>query len=173
MRRVALFLLLTGLLASGQELRWQNNYDEPLNFNCPPGQSIHSIKSQHDNSKEDRLWDFGCITTFSQGSDCFLSPYANDFDQEFTFVCPPDHVIAGMSSYHDSKHEDRRWQFSCCRGNGHCNSNCQWSSYVNYFDEAFEWTAPHMHVLVGAESYHDNSREDRRWNYMYCAAQSC
>ncbi|ROI15311.1 Hemagglutinin/amebocyte aggregation factor [Anabarilius grahami] len=150
MRRAALFLLLTSLLANGQELRWENAYDQPLDFKCPQGQTISYIK---------RLWEFGCKDTFDSGSDCFLSPYANDFDQPLNFVCPPHHFMAGMSSYHNNKHEDRRWQFYCCRSNGHCTDHCEWTTYVNWFDEYFHWTVPNQNYLVGAESYHENKHE--------------
>uniref|UniRef100_A0A673FQ98 Hemagglutinin/amebocyte aggregation factor-like n=2 Tax=Sinocyclocheilus rhinocerous TaxID=307959 RepID=A0A673FQ98_9TELE len=159
MRRAASFLLLMGLLANGQELRWENAYDEPLDFKCPSGQSISYIKSQHHNHHEDRMWEFGCKDTFDSGSDCFLSPNVNDFDQKFTFECPPHHIITGMSSYHNNKHEDRWWQFYCCRSNDHCTADCEWTTYVNCFDEYFHWTVPNHNYLVGAESYHENKHE--------------
>ncbi|KAK7149877.1 hypothetical protein R3I94_009253 [Phoxinus phoxinus] len=173
MRRTALFLLLTGLLANGQELLWENSYDQPLDFKCPAGKSISYIKSQHSNTQEDRIWEFGCKDTFSSASDCFLSPYANDFDQPLNFECPPHHIITGMSSYHDNRKEDRRWQFHCCRSNGHCTASCEWTTYVNWFDEAFHWTVPNQNYLVGAQSYHSNRQEDRRWMYKYCAKVQC
>ncbi|XP_059420440.1 hemagglutinin/amebocyte aggregation factor-like [Carassius carassius] len=173
MKRAASFLLLTGLLANGQELRWENTYDEPLDFKCPSGQSISYIKSQHHNHHEDRMWEFGCKDTFDSTLDCFLSPNVNDFDQKFTFECPPHHIITGMSSYHNNKHEDRRWQFHCCRSNNHCTADCEWTPFVNYFDEYFHWTVPNHNYLVGAESYHENKHEDRRWKYKYCTKVQC
>lgn len=33
---------------------WDNSYDGILNFECPAGQSVYSIESQHDNYYEDR-----------------------------------------------------------------------------------------------------------------------
>ncbi|ROI15313.1 Hemagglutinin/amebocyte aggregation factor [Anabarilius grahami] len=115
--------------------------------------------SEHLNRHEDRLWKFGCKDTFDSGSDCFLSPYANDFDQPLNFVCPPHNFMAGMSSNHNNKHEDRRWQFYCCRSNGHCTDHCEWTTYVNWFDEYFHWTVPKQNYLVGAESYHENKHD--------------
>ncbi|XP_016403276.1 hemagglutinin/amebocyte aggregation factor-like [Sinocyclocheilus rhinocerous] len=105
------------------------------------------------------MWEFGCKDTFDSGSDCFLSPNVNDFDQKFTFECPPHHIITGMSSYHNNKHEDRWWQFYCCRSNDHCTADCEWTTYVNCFDEYFHWTVPNHNYLVGAESYHENKHE--------------
>ncbi|XP_039523781.1 hemagglutinin/amebocyte aggregation factor isoform X2 [Pimephales promelas] len=171
--RSALFLLLMGLLANGRELLWQNYYDQPLDFKCPPGQSISHIKSQHHNIYEDRIWEFGCKDTFDSATDCFSSPYANDFDQLLHFECPPNYIMTGMSSYHNNYHEDRRWQFHCCRSRGLYTAHCKWTTYVNYFDEAFHWTVPNLNYLVGAESYHSNMKEDRRWMYQYCAKVQC
>ncbi|XP_016299501.1 hemagglutinin/amebocyte aggregation factor-like [Sinocyclocheilus anshuiensis] len=169
MWRVALFLLLTGLLATGQG--WENDYDQPLNFNCPSGQSISSIRSEHHNFYEDRRWDFDCKPT-SKAVDCYWSPYINNFDQTFTFECKPQYALAGMSSHHDNYYEDRMWRFYCCESK--CISgNCQWTSYVNYFDEYIYWTVPPHSFLVGADSYHQNFQEDRRWKYKYCGQQSC
>ncbi|RXN25366.1 hemagglutinin amebocyte aggregation factor-like protein [Labeo rohita] len=128
-------------------------------------QSISSIRSEHHNAFEDRRWELGCKDTFRYGTDCFWSPYVNYFDEMFSFECPPHHVITGMSSHHNDNYEDRRWQFYCCRSkcisgvSGHCNSDCLWTTYVNSFDEYFHWTVPPHSVLVGAESYHDDSTE--------------
>uniref|UniRef100_A0A672RW19 Si:dkey-14d8.6 n=1 Tax=Sinocyclocheilus grahami TaxID=75366 RepID=A0A672RW19_SINGR len=105
-RRVALFLLLNGLLATGQ---------------CD--------------------------------AECFLSPYINEFDIEFSFQCPAQYVIAGMSSYHSNHHEDR------------C-GNSQWSLYVNSFEEDFQWTVPPHNVLVGVECYHQDFQEWVQFLYL-------
>uniref|UniRef100_A0A8C1ERY6 Hemagglutinin/amebocyte aggregation factor n=1 Tax=Cyprinus carpio carpio TaxID=630221 RepID=A0A8C1ERY6_CYPCA len=134
--------------------------------------AVRQWTNYHNNYHEDRRWKFSCKPTFSWGTDCFLSPYVNDFDKTFSFECPPHHVIAGISSYHDNYHEDRRWQFSCCRSKctsevrGHCHSDCHWTSYVNSFDEYFFWTVPTQRVLVGIGSYHDDIHEDRRWREL-------
>ncbi|XP_050964382.1 hemagglutinin/amebocyte aggregation factor-like [Labeo rohita] len=167
MRRVAIFLLLNGLLAIGQG--WHNNFDEPLSFKCLAGQSISSIRSEHSNYHEDRHWDLSCKRTNKPNAECHQSAYVNDFDKAFTFECPENYAIAGMSSYHSNYHEDRRWQFYCCKVV--CASGdraCQWTTYVNTFDEYFHWNVPPHSVLVGAESYHQNYQEDRRWRYKYC-----
>merc|ERR1719506_3254544 len=39
---------------------WQNKWDEPLNFECPPGMLLVGIGSQHHNSYEDRRFMFRC-----------------------------------------------------------------------------------------------------------------
>ncbi|XP_051543955.1 hemagglutinin/amebocyte aggregation factor-like [Myxocyprinus asiaticus] len=154
MKRSALFLLLTGLMANGQELHWENGYDQPLDFSCPPGQSISCIKKVSRKkglcARMLQMWEFGCKHTFDACSSCFWSPHVNDFDKSFTFKCPAHHIMAGMASYHSNKHEDRWWKIYCCRCNGHCNINCQWTPYVNWFDEYFHWHVPNSNHLLGA-----------------------
>ncbi|XP_072566487.1 hemagglutinin/amebocyte aggregation factor-like [Paramormyrops kingsleyae] len=172
MKRLLLLLLVCPLV-KGLEPRWENSYDNPLNFDCPYKQSISSIHSKHDNHREDRLWEFQCKDTFNSNPQCFWTPEVNDFDEEFTFVCPNNYVMTGMSSYHDNKHEDRRWQFQCCQIYNYCNSNCQWTPYVNNYDEEFTWLVPSMNFLVGAESIHHNKHEDRRWKFYYCTRSNC
>uniref|UniRef100_A0A4W5RW22 Hemagglutinin/amebocyte aggregation factor-like n=1 Tax=Hucho hucho TaxID=62062 RepID=A0A4W5RW22_9TELE len=191
-------LLLAGVFVNGRGLQWENQFDQPLQFNCPTRQSISHIKrprtnvsdtktsprhsisgleyynttSQHDNIYEDRSWGFECKDTFVYEPECHWSPYVNDFDQEFTFECPKNYVLTGMNSYHSNPHEDRRWKFYCCRVNSYCNQDCQWTPYVNYFDEVISWQVPSLNYLVGAGSYHSNPHEDRRWRYRYCTRTS-
>ncbi|KAM4677931.1 hemagglutinin/amebocyte aggregation factor-like isoform 1-T1 [Discoglossus pictus] len=177
---VTLFLAITAAFANtstgrgvpeeaGKNNRWYNNYDQPLNFQCQAHQSIGMIISIHHNSHEDRLWDFSCKDTFSRASSCYWTGYVNDFDQPFDFVCPFGSVLSGMDSFHDNKREDRRWRFLCCSGEISVSKDCKWSNYVNEFDDYLRWDAPPNYYLVGASSFHDNNREDRRWRYHYCA----
>uniref|UniRef100_F7A0W1 Uncharacterized protein n=1 Tax=Xenopus tropicalis TaxID=8364 RepID=F7A0W1_XENTR len=171
--KVTLLLLLglAGIWADPEdnpENRWVNNYDEPLYFECPNHQSISLIISNHDNKREDRVWDFSCKATFSEQKFCYWTGYVNDFDQEFTFTCASGAVLTGMDSYHDNKREDRRWQFLCCQGEVPVDRLCTWSGYVNQFDEYLRWDADPNYYLVGVSSYHDNSKEDRRWRYQSC-----
>ncbi|KAJ8006964.1 hypothetical protein DPEC_G00112660 [Dallia pectoralis] len=100
----ASILLLAGVLANDKDLHWQNEFDKPLEFTCPLGQSISGIESEHRNKNEDRRWNFACQATFDQTTSCATSPFINDFDEPFTYQCPYNQVITGMSSYHDNKH---------------------------------------------------------------------
>ncbi|KAL1257200.1 hypothetical protein QQF64_012745, partial [Cirrhinus molitorella] len=151
---------------------WKNTYDGPLTFNCPEGQSISSITSEHNNYYEDRIWNFGCQDTNCKTSQRLWTEYVNDFDQVLLFECPVQHVISGMSSYHSNYYEDRRWRFYCCK-TPCITTNCHWTSYVNNFDEYFHWTVPNQYTLVGVQSYHQNYEEDRRWKYKVCTQDKC
>ncbi|PIO39712.1 hypothetical protein AB205_0200370 [Aquarana catesbeiana] len=124
--------------------------------------------SSHDNKREDRVWDFSCQNTFSNATSCSWTGYINDFDLEFSYICPFGSVINGMYSYHDNTREDRRWKLFCCQGEAPVTRNCKWSAYVNDFDAYLRWDAPPNAYLTGAHSYHDNKREDRRWKFYSC-----
>ncbi|XP_041091559.1 hemagglutinin/amebocyte aggregation factor-like isoform X3 [Polyodon spathula] len=167
-----LFLVFAVLQVHGKDLRWVNNYDQPFNFLCPTSQSIKTISSVHNNKHEDRLWDFTCGATFDGYPSCSLSSYVNGFDAAFDYTCPGDSVMSGMSSYHENRHEDRRWQFYCCGMAGFRKEHCSWSNYVNSFDEAFTFNVPLYHYLAGVSSYHENKHEDRRWRYLLCTKKA-
>ena len=50
--------LLLVFCAFGTTLGWVNDYDEPFVFECPAGRYIYWFESQHDNRKEDRIFEF-------------------------------------------------------------------------------------------------------------------
>ncbi|KAM3926645.1 hemagglutinin/amebocyte aggregation factor-like [Leptodactylus fuscus] len=168
MQAILVLLLGIGVVSAAPPERWVNNYDQVLNYECKSHQSISLIISVHDDKYEDRVWDFGCQNTFNNPGSCSWTAYVNDFDEEFTFTCPFGTVLSGMDSYHNNKKEDRKWRFFCCQGETTVQRNCKWSGYVNDFDGYLRWDPPPNHYLVGAQSYHDNYKEDRRWNYYSC-----
>ncbi|KAE8590273.1 hypothetical protein XENTR_v10018002 [Xenopus tropicalis] len=119
--KVTLLLLLglAGIWADPEdnpENRWVNNYDEPLHFECPNHQSISLIISNHDNKREDRVWDFSCKATFSEQRFCYWTGYVNDFDQEFTFTCASGSVLTGMDSIMITRGRTEGGSFSVARG---------------------------------------------------------
>lgn len=58
-----------------------------------------------------------------------------------------------------------RWKFYCCRAISYCNLKCQWTPYINNFDEDISWHVPSQNYLVGAGSYHSNPHE---WVQCVC-----
>ncbi|XP_063060220.1 hemagglutinin/amebocyte aggregation factor-like [Engraulis encrasicolus] len=164
-----LFLFIASVLVDAQDLRWQNEYDQVLNFTCPSSDSISYIMSQHNNHHEDRLWDFHCQPTFTEEPECFTTDWVNDFDEELDFKCLSNYVMTGMHSYHENYHEDRRWKFTCCTESNFCTGDCNWSGYVNDFDQFMSWAVPGDQYLAGAQSYHDDHHEDRQWQYLTCS----
>uniref|UniRef100_A0A4W5MC80 Uncharacterized protein n=1 Tax=Hucho hucho TaxID=62062 RepID=A0A4W5MC80_9TELE len=122
--------------------------------------------SEHHNKHEDRLWDFGCKSTLDSATKCFTSSYVNDIDKPFNYQRPYHQVITGMNSYHETKHEDRRWKFTCCAASNFGTDICQWTNYINCFDEAFTVNVPPNSYLIEYD-------EDRCWKYQYWTERSC
>ncbi|KAJ1166613.1 hypothetical protein NDU88_007012 [Pleurodeles waltl] len=100
-----------------------------------------------------------------------LSPrWVNDYDQPLLFTCSNQDSINSIISQHHNKHEDRLWDFTC-KNTFSASVTCQWSPYVNNFDEEFSYTCPFGSVISGFDSYHHNKHEDRRWR-IYCCTQN-
>ncbi|KAK6963285.1 strain EAF dermatopontin 3 [Biomphalaria glabrata] len=95
--------------------------------------------------------------------------YVNDWDQPFNFRCPDGQVVSYVSSVHDNRREDRRWEFLCRTARQ--THSCTDSGYVNDFDGPLVYTCPGNKVMVGVHSYHNNRREDRRFGFYCCDVQ--
>ena len=60
---------------------WVNDYDDPLIFECPEGQSISRLQSIHNNHHEDRVWAFECSYLEHGYESCSWSDYVNTWDE--------------------------------------------------------------------------------------------
>ncbi|XP_046564165.1 dermatopontin-like isoform X2 [Haliotis rubra] len=98
------------------------------------------------------------------------SSYVNDFNEPLLFKCPKGMSIASWESYHENSPEDRRHRFTCktTRGLG----KCQWSGYVNQFEQPVSFQCPNNGVISGVSSIHSNGPEDRRFDF-YCCSLRC
>merc|ERR1712121_102154 len=90
------------------------------------GEHIKQIKSIHNNHREDRLWEAICgkLPGIKADRSCKWSGYVNGFDETIAFTCPAGTVMTGMSSYHDNRREDRRFNFYCCATRAETIINC-------------------------------------------------
>ncbi|XP_071963407.1 hemagglutinin/amebocyte aggregation factor-like [Antedon mediterranea] len=147
---------------------WHNDFDTGVNFECPSGQAIYKIKSYHDNSREDRVFEFFCKNFPTSFSKCTWTNYVNEWDKPFSATCPYNGVIVGANSYHDNGREDRLWKWYCCESNAYYAVNCYETPLINDWDAYHEYTAPSGYFIHGVAGYHDNNREDRRWQYNVC-----
>jgi len=77
-------------------------------------------------------------------------------------------MFTGFMSYHDNHREDRRWQVKYGSASGVSCSPGGLSNWQNDFDQPLSFTCPSQQVLNGFNSYHDNHREDRRWEFRCC-----
>lgn len=78
-------------------------------------------------------------------------------------------MIAGVTSHHNNKAEDRRFRFLTTSVAGlKCLPTQGWTDYQNFFDEEVQFTCPDHHALMGFSSAHSNEKEDRRYRFRCC-----
>ncbi|CAB4022418.1 Hypothetical predicted protein [Paramuricea clavata] len=143
------------------------NFDATWTKTCPNGQSIYHVSSVHSNPHEDRSWTFLCRPDSKITTTCQWSGFVNSYDQKVVYQCP-NGVITGVHSTHSNEAEDRRFSFRCCNTQSNCARDCVWSGYVNNFDGYLNYVVPSGSFLTGAQSFHDNGNEDRRWEFLAC-----
>ncbi|KAH9496548.1 hypothetical protein Btru_017237 [Bulinus truncatus] len=97
---------------------------------------------------------------------CFI----NNYDQPFDFNCQQGEIINYIHSINSNEYNDRIFDFGCRSLS--CYESCYKSDYVNDFDQPINFTCPGTKVLVGIESYHDDSPEDRRYKFNCCDVSS-
>jgi len=172
---------------------WQNNmllwpssqptssYDAPLFYECSDtllcasennSKAITSIYSVHDNSREDRIWTFGCTDLPGGPSTCEWTDYLNDWDGEINYTAPDRYFISGFASYHSNDREDRRWKVKICKQEQKCCTNGVWTDFLNDFDAVLVLQTEGK-VICGIGSYHNNDREDRQWRFLLCDLMDC
>ncbi|KXJ27587.1 Hemagglutinin/amebocyte aggregation factor [Exaiptasia diaphana] len=77
--------------------------------------------------------------------------------------------MAGIESIHANNAEDRRYKFYCCHSYWHRARLCKTSGYVNNWRSDFKFRVKRKNwFIVGAYSFHKNSKEDRRFKFQYC-----
>ena len=107
-------ILVFSVLVSSVVLRWVNKYDKDLKFECPQGEHLSRLESQHSNKQEDRVWNFECRKGFVTAN-CTWTGNQNSFDRDLKFKCEDNGLVVGLSSWHHNAREDRVWRFKCCK----------------------------------------------------------
>ncbi|XP_072006668.1 hemagglutinin/amebocyte aggregation factor-like [Engystomops pustulosus] len=93
-----------------------NDYDGLLNYNCPLGEALSGLHSEHDTYYHDRRWKFYCCgTNVKYIAGCQGTDYVNGFDSEMNFTVPDGYVLVGAFSEHKNYFEDRKWKFRYCK----------------------------------------------------------
>ena len=85
---------------------WQNDYDQPLMFQCPANKVLTGVESVHDNGREDRRWKFQCCDANGYYTrNCYLTNWINNWDASMDHAVPSPRVLTGAYSYHDNGRE--------------------------------------------------------------------
>jgi hypothetical protein len=160
---------------------WVNNWDSVLNFECNNNGLVRTVESYHDNGKQDRRWKFECcrlaLSDFSDDEitdmDC-TEPnyYENDWDGSLN-ISPTTYFLNGINSYHNNDKEDRLFRFRRCRPNESDDTSTAFSDTVTLDTTSYDakWTKSCSgynngnSAMVGLESWHSNSKEDRQFKF--------
>ncbi len=68
---------------------YENQWDQPLLFQCPTDHVMSGVKSVHNNHREDRLWRFKCCKApCHQTKSCELSKFINSWRGLITIKLP-------------------------------------------------------------------------------------
>ncbi|XP_070205498.1 hemagglutinin/amebocyte aggregation factor-like [Littorina saxatilis] len=149
---------------------WLNDWNQKAERTCSYGSFLSNIDSQHNNQHEDRQFRMSCRSLPVCGGtpSCAWTSDLNSLNAVVDYQCPGGGYVAGMSSYHNNHHEDRRYSLYCCNLSGHKTYGCYTTGYVNNHDETYRFSVPYNHVLAGMKSEHSNGSEDRRFKFTIC-----
>uniref|UniRef100_A0AAV2M6M4 Metalloendopeptidase n=1 Tax=Knipowitschia caucasica TaxID=637954 RepID=A0AAV2M6M4_KNICA len=147
---------------------WDNELGQVLSRTCAPGHAVSHIKSSGQTSG-DRLWRLSCRSFLNhKNSLCQWSAFLNNHQTAIDFTCPDNKVISGMYAQPSSVQKDRRWKVQCCSALDFVSYDCRTTSYVNYWNKAFEMPVARGNYLTGVHSSYDSQSQDRRWRFTYC-----
>ena len=88
----------------------------------------------------------------------------------FPSACENSSAITNIFSVHDNDREDRVWTFGCTPLSGG-STKCEWTDYINDWDQSMDYSAPDNYFISGFSSFHSNDREDRIWKVKVCEQQ--
>ena len=96
--------------------------------------------------------------------------YKNQWDGPLSQQCPKGQGFYRVRSKHDNGREDRLWEFYCRNVIESGTPMCTTTSYINNFRQHISFMCGPNKYMAGVKSYHDNSKEDRRWQFTCCSA---
>ncbi|CAG5115563.1 unnamed protein product [Candidula unifasciata] len=93
--------------------------------------------------------------------------WVNDYHDDAVLDCRGNQLLSSIGSIHKNSYEDRLWKFQCRPAPGPV-YDCDWTSYLNEFDQVLNFTCPRDYLINGMMSYFDNLYKDRRFLVKCC-----
>jgi len=154
-----------------------NNWDETLRWWCDYDRPISRIQSEHSSWYGDRRFDYRCEAhplLSGVSTTCRWTPdYINNHGDSMFYSCGGASYVSGFESIHSNWYEDRRWKVKCCSGSGTCLTECDFTGYINGWEEDMDYRVPNGHVIKTVKSEHSSWYEDRRWKFESCRLVRC
>jgi len=152
---------------------WSPNYLQQLNhileFTAPRNHFIVGFQSFHGNWHEDRRWKIG--TSSIDEAVCSLgawSQFANPIREPLDWMCPANHVLAGV--YSENRNGDREWKFQCCD----ISTTGMYQVVMpdlqpeaNVVDGPMDFECPEGSAIVGVSGFFKSWNKDRVYSF-YC-----
>ncbi len=137
-----------------------NEYDEVHSIQCSTGEGLCRLYSEHSNSKEDRIFNYGCcrVTSAQNVHKCTWTDYITEYDEPISFMCPANQYMGGTTSRHSNSREDRQFKYQCCLG-GFTSQSCELTDYLNDWDQRINYHTESGYIIAGTTSYHSNDKE--------------
>ncbi|GFR73219.1 hemagglutinin/amebocyte aggregation factor [Elysia marginata] len=171
LKLVAVLTLLVVCAVFAEDVEYDNEFAKNLNFECPQDQVITSVYSAFDGFAVDRRFKFGCSPTPGNAKPrkcVWTDGFVNKVESAMAFMCPANHLIAGVASVYDNVSSDRRMKIKCCRRPGFRTNSCYFTDYLNNWTDPLDYTIAGNKVLTGWLSVHDNGQQDRRNRMVEC-----
>ncbi len=102
-----LFSCRTAIPGHFSECHWtgyQNQFDHPIDFQCPHNYLMTGVSSYHSNSKEDRRWKYKCCNAHGYSTKkCIKSGWVNQWDGPMNFRSSKGFITGTTSVHHNGK----------------------------------------------------------------------
>ena len=126
-------------------------------------------------AEEEMVQEEDNMQAVSETNDAFIEAlikYLNKFDKPVKKDCNEREGIYKIQSEFHKYYRDRRWNFECRQVvQNNAKVTCtQTHSYVNEFNGPIVFSCGDNEYMAGVESYHEDSKEDRRWKFTCCSA---
>ncbi|CAN0399474.1 dermatopontin-like [Lampetra fluviatilis] len=161
----------------GHQSHWTNVYRQRFYFQCPPGQVLSELRSEHSAHRDhvDRLWGFQCRVESPAMvmGECFWEEY-NRAGLPWYQLCSDGAVVAGVQSNYFEAVLDREWQFYCCRFLKQCPYGSWMTQDVpDYPGQELRFSLLPEFYIRGAATTFSPVERDRQWKFVVARLGDC
>uniref|UniRef100_UPI00398F514A hemagglutinin/amebocyte aggregation factor-like n=1 Tax=Pristiophorus japonicus TaxID=55135 RepID=UPI00398F514A len=99
--------------------------------------------------------------------------WLSDDNPAMSYICPHGGSISVIVSQYNTKTNERVWDFAC-KASFKMRIHCNWTKYVNRFDEGINFSCPGNALICGVRNLHLDPYKDRKWRFYCCKSdQTC